>query len=111
MPRLIHKRGDGYLVRVQISRSANGKKVYVNRTCRTKKEADAVVAQLKYERNSGALVQPSKITVAEYLHAWLETIKPNVRARTQSGYADTVRLYLKPELGGLKLSALTRQHV
>ena len=37
----------------------------------TKKEAEARLAQMLHEVNTGAFVEPAKMSVAEYLKRWL----------------------------------------
>jgi hypothetical protein len=49
-----------------------------------------------------------KQTVDEYLDVWLVTIvRPSVRQRTLHGYDETLRLYVGPNLGRLRLTSVT----
>jgi integrase len=50
--------------------------------------------------------------VSAYLDRWLqESARPAIRAKTYHGYAQIVRLYLKPELGRIVLNKLGPQDV
>lgn len=51
-------------------------------------------------------------TVGEWLDYWLtEVKKPKVAPTTYVSYGNTIRLYLKPHLGTVKLEALTPAHI
>ena len=61
----------------------------------------------------GALnVQPSRLTVAQYLSHWLENVaRPRVRSSTYALYEGLIRLHVNPRIGGLQLSKLTATHI
>ena len=50
--------------------------------------------------------EPSKVTVGALLDTWLEAYAAQKRASTFHGYESNVRLYLKPEIGHIRLSKL-----
>ena len=67
-----------------------------------------LLTALMRERDLGTLVEPSRMTVDEYLNEWLKTAaKPRVRLRTYQGYEDLLDRYIRPELGPRSLSKLT----
>ena len=107
----IVKRGDKrYLVRVYLGRDlATGKRRYRNETIRgTKKEAEARLTQLQRERDTGSLIEPSRVTLNEYLDDWLESAaKTRVRQRTFDGYVQQLKAYIRPELGDAPLARIT----
>ena len=52
----------------------------------TKRQAQSECARLITEVESGEYVEPSKVTLAEFLNRWLKYIKPNVSPRTHERY-------------------------
>jgi integrase len=52
-----------------------------------------------------------KLTVANYLHKWLEIVKPTVEHGTYKPYRHHALNHIVPYLGTLKLTALRRFHV
>ncbi|OYN81700.1 tyrosine-type recombinase/integrase [Mycolicibacterium sphagni] len=58
--------------------------------------------------NGTVTVTPTEIrTVGGWLDYWLiHIVKPSVKPRTYDSYAATVRLYLKPEIGKIRLDKL-----
>ncbi|WP_433466459.1 hypothetical protein [Spirillospora sp. CA-128828] len=83
-----------------ISRSAGG--VYRRGGYRTRKAAEEVLVRLRGPTGTA-------ITVGEWLARWLR--EHAGAASTVAGYANHVRLYLSPHLGGLLLGELTVEHV
>lgn len=74
--------------------------------CRGKREAQSECARLIAEMSTGAYVEPSKLTVAQFLERWLTHIKPNVSPRTHERYAQIARKNIAPLLGSKLLSKL-----
>lgn len=107
----IIKRGtDTWLVRVFLGRDpATGKRRYLNETVKgTKKEAQQRLTRILREQDTGTFVEPSKLTVNDYLDQWLETAaRPRLRANTYTGYEKMLRVYVRPTLGGYRLDKLT----
>ena len=50
-------------------------------------------------------------TVGQYLAAWIETVKPQIRNSSWRRYGDYVRVHLMPELGRIALTHLSPQHI
>lgn len=61
-------------------------------------------AQAKID--SGTFIAPSSITVAEWLEYWQNMLLRDVKASTKQRYGMDVRLYILPNIGKVKLSAL-----
>jgi integrase len=72
----------------------------------TKREAQVECARLISEIQNGTSVEPSKITVAQFLDQWLEFIEPQVAPRTHERYGEIVHTYLAPALGTTFLTKL-----
>jgi integrase len=65
----------------------------------TKRQAQVACARLISEIQTGAVVEPGRITVARFLDQWLEYIKPQVAPRTHERYTEIIHTYLAPALG------------
>jgi integrase len=72
-------------------------------------EARAERAKIISDRSRGALVKPTKATLAEAVTAWLEG-RRNLRPSTQRNYADSLRL-VSDRLGYIQLQNLTKAHL
>jgi integrase len=75
----------------------------------TKKPADAELAKIVTSLNDGSYVEPSKITVREFLERWLrDYVDLHVpKENTGRGYRTIVRSHLIPSLGAIPLAKLT----
>ena len=96
---------------VHIGKDSNGKKRYKWVTCRTKREAEAKLAELIYQANTGVLTSP-KGTVGEFITRWLtEYAKPNLSPRTFEGYESIYRAHLDGALGKIPLKNLKPEYI
>lgn len=97
-----------WTIRVDIGKDENGKRKQKTWTVRgTKKEAQADLARVLNELNTGQYVEPTRMTVAEYLEKWLEDYaKSNVDRQTYALYERRVRIHLIPALGHHRLARL-----
>jgi integrase len=78
----------------------------------TRRDADAKLTQVLGELQNGDFVEPTKITVGEWLDRWLEErVKPALRPGTYDSYAAHVRLHLKPVFGDVPLQQLRAGHL
>lgn len=103
----IIKRGDRtWVVRIFMGRDEKGKRHYANHTIHgTKKDAETYRNACVRDKDLGVFVEPAAITINEYLDKWLETAaRPRLRERTFESYEDVLRLYIRPAIGGKKLS-------
>src|SRR5512139_3544501 len=75
----------------------------------TRQQAEQKLTELTGEVQRGEFVEPSKLTVGEWLDEWLEkAIRPPRRtANTYKSYVGVVQNNLKPGLGHLLLQQLT----
>jgi hypothetical protein len=104
------RRGENaWCVRVYAGRDAHGKRSYINQTVHgTKRDADQELRKLLAQRDTGRLHVKPKPPVDEYLDVWLETVvRPSVRQRTLHSYDEALRLYVRQNLGRLKLASVT----
>ena len=103
-----------YRVVIECGRDpATGKrKRIVRRVEGRKADAEAVLEQLKAELRQGTYVEPSKMTVAEWLHTWLHEYKKlELRPTTWESYEVIIRNHLVPTIGALPLQALRPEHI
>lgn len=99
-------------VRVDMVDPVTGKRRQPQRTYKTKREAEAGMAQWLVEIERGTAVNTSKMTVGEYLQDWLTTsARHRVRPTTFESYQKLVRSYILPVLGAVPLQKLTPTQV
>jgi integrase len=74
----------------------------------TKRDAEQKLAELLRQANRNELVEPSKLTLGQWLDTWLDTaIKPpNKRLRSYETYRSVITRHLKPTLGHIRLQQL-----
>lgn len=99
-----------WLVRVFRGRDPNtGKKKYFNKQVSgNKKDAQTYLNKVLREIDQGSFVDPSPITLDEYLNKWLEAAaRPRLAPNTFEHYEDILKRYVRPALGNHKLSKLT----
>jgi integrase len=77
-----------------------------------KKDAERELTRLLHEINIGAYVEPSRMSLSDYLDRWLEHYaRPSVSAKTFERYEEIIRLHLKPALGYHPLSKPQPLHI
>jgi integrase len=70
-----------------------------------RRDAEAAASQLDVQRQQGTYVEPDKMTVTEWFATWIGTL--DLRPSTIKSYTDTLRLYVEPDLGAIRLQKLT----
>jgi len=77
-----------------------------------KKEAEKELAKHLNDYNTGSFVEPSKLTVGEFLKRWLvDYAETKVSPKTLERYRGIVDQHLIPELGHLPLARLQPLHI
>jgi integrase len=77
-----------------------------------KKAAEKELTRLVHEVNSGAYIEPAKLTVGEYLKRWLtDYARTNVAGKTFERYSEIVNIHLAPSLGSVLLCNLKPLHI
>jgi integrase len=76
-----------------------------------KKAAEAELARLVNQIETGAFLPPGRLTVSEFLDKWIEHIRTRVGARTLERYSSLIEHWIRPELGALPLAKLQPLHV
>ena len=78
----------------------------------TKPQAEELLNKYLRDLHDGVYVEPSDITVKEYLLQWLEDYaKPNVKPTTYGTYKNAAEKHIIPALGKLQLSKLRKSKI
>lgn len=81
----------------------------------TKKEALAALREVQQADATGKLVEPTRMTVAEYLADWLAATRNRLgHSLSATGWRDYeihVRRHITPRIGDIPLQALDRNHI
>jgi len=102
----IWKRGDTWTYQFPVTRGGRRRQISKG-GFRTKRECQDALTDALADWQKGARVEPSKITVAEYLEgSWLPLIEHAVKPTTFRGYTDIVRKRIVPLVGDVRLAEL-----
>lgn len=75
---------------------------------RTKRDALAALNEAQGALQRGLYVEPSKLTVKSFMEDhWLPAVEPGLRKSTFESYRSTIRVHIAPQLGDMRLQALT----
>ncbi|HLY58238.1 MAG TPA: site-specific integrase [Stellaceae bacterium] len=89
-----------------------GKRKVVTTTFRgQRREAMAELRRRLRSIDTSEHVDPSRVTVGQWLDTWLTSILEEVSPKTHERYAEVVRNYLRPRFGVLQLAKLTPPHI
>jgi integrase len=106
----IKQRSPGsYRLRYEVGRDpATGERVRATTTVQgTRRDAERELTKLLRAVDTNEHVDTSRMTVGEWLDHWLASIRTEISPKTHESYAEIVRCYLKPALGGVRLGKLT----
>lgn len=92
---------------------ATGKRKRIIRRVKGRKsDAEGIMVQLLSELKGGSYIEPSRITVGEWLDTWLNDYKKiDLRLTTWESYEVMARVHIKPVLGALPLQDLRPEHL
>lgn len=104
----ISKRPDGtWWARISIGYDAQGKRRRKAFYGKTRKEVQEKLTAALNEINTGIYIEPSRMTVEQWLDVWLNDYKKlSLKQKTYSNYSNIIRLYINPEIGDIKLKDL-----
>lgn len=78
----------------------------------TRREVIDLQTKALREIATGTALDPTKVSVAEYLAHWLETVvRPGLAILTYERHEATIRNHLVPALGGVPLTKLSAAHL
>src|SRR5881397_4061320 len=70
----------------------------------TKREAEAELVRLKAGADAGTYIDPSKVTLSEFIGRWLRDWAPaNVTPKTIERYRQLTSLHVEPHLGASRI--------
>jgi len=103
----VWQRPDGlWACRVSDGYDGNGKRRRFTAYGTTKQKALSELAKLKGQSLTGTLLDPSRVTVAQFLADWIEASKASWRPATLAHHEGIIRLHINPFLGGFLLRRL-----
>ncbi|MBQ1794517.1 MAG: tyrosine-type recombinase/integrase [Treponema sp.] len=76
-------------------------------TGKTQKEVAQKLREITAEIDRGTYVEPSKLTLAQWLERWQAEYLVGVKPSTANLYKECIRLYILPHLGDARLDKLT----
>jgi integrase len=102
------KRGETWSYVLYLGRGPDGKKQqkWVG-GFRTRREAEAALTEALERVRTGTWADPGRQTVGEYLEDWLTAVRPSLRSSTATSYEHTLRKWVVPRIGHLRLGALS----
>lgn len=104
----IRKRGSTYSIVVDVGLDENGKRKqkWIS-GFKTKKEAEAALAELINEVESGTFIMSNNVKVDKFLKYWLDNYaKPNLSPTTVYGYEIIIEKHLTPFFKDIELQKL-----
>ncbi len=98
----IEKRGNSWRLSVYLGKDpVTGKERRLRKTVRgSKKDAQKELRDLLHSIDNGTFVQPTKMTVEQYLEQWLKMHKPNIEPTTHDWYTMVCRKHMAPRTWG-----------
>ena len=92
--------------------AATGKRRIATATVRgTRKDAEKELRRLLRSLDTGEHVDPTRMTVRQWLTTWLATIQQEVASRSHERYASIINQHLIPALGALQINKLAPAHI
>jgi integrase len=99
-------------IRISLGCDPDGKRRFISKTVRgTLTEAKRELTRLLSAIDVGEHVDPSRVTLGDWLDTWITATKAEVSGKTHERYAEIVRCYLRPALGAIPLQKLTTTHI
>lgn len=101
-------KGKKYKIVIEAGKDpSTGKRRRVTRNIDGRKpDAEREMAKIIQELEQGIYIEPSKMTVAEYLKYWLGAYGGNLAPSTYASYERIINTHLTPGLGGIELLKL-----
>lgn len=78
---------------------------------KTQREASAKLKAALQQVDAGSWIEPSKMTVGDWLDVWLRDYLNHTTGRTKETYECAVNKWFKPTFGNVRLASFTEMHV
>jgi len=96
-----------YMGKIMIGYKSDGKPNRVSVYGKTRKEVSDKLIKLANEVIVGTYIQPTKLTVGEWMKTWLKDYKSlNLKQRTYDTYETQINTHIIPEIGKIELKEL-----
>ena len=104
----IYQHKDGrWIGMITAGYDADGKRIRKSFSGRTRQEVAEKVNAALAEVADGSYIEPTDITLGEWLDRWMTTYKKaQLKQNTYDSYAAQIRIHIKPALGGTQLAKL-----
>jgi site-specific recombinase XerD len=105
----LFKRKDGYWVGgIELPPGPDGKRRYKRVVRKSRNDAIAELRKIKVELDAGRITTAATTTVEKWMDYWQREILPhrNLKPETNKTYRTTIRLYIVPYIGALRLDRL-----
>ena len=104
----VFQRGDTWYIRYDEPFGSDGKRKQRMISCKgmTKRQAEQKLRDILSELNHGTYIDPTKISVGQYMKDWLKRAESNVAPSTWEGYAEYVLRHIIPGIGGNRMDQL-----
>jgi integrase len=86
--------------------AVTGKQIQRTITGKTQKEVAQKLRELTHELDAGTYIEPSKMTVADWMDIWLRDYLGNVKDATSANYEYLTRVHINPTIGQARLESL-----
>src|SRR6476469_3622477 len=91
---------------------ATGKRRMATTTIKgNRRAAEKELRRLLWTLDTGEHVDPTRMTVREWLATWLAAVREEVSPKTYERYSEIVNNFLAVELGALSVAKLTAAHI
>jgi integrase len=88
-----------------------GKQIQKSISGKTQKEVAQKLKAATTAIDQGTYIEPSKITVGQWLELWQAEYLGNIKPSTQSSYKATIKNHINPNIGALRLESLTTHQI
>ena len=106
------KKGTSWRIRFVTGYNEHGRPIVRSHTVKgTKREAEVKLRELLKEVDNGTFVEPSNITLEEFINKWFETHRQGISHSTELRYKVDIKNHIIPGLGSIKMQKLTTMQV
>ena len=108
----VRRRGSGWLVTIELGRDpATGKRRRAHLTTTTRREAEREFAKRRHDVDTGLEIEPTRLTLSQYIERWLSTARVNLAPTTHHRYEGLIHHQVIPYIGHVSLAKLRPIHV
>jgi len=107
----IGQQGELWYAEVSLGYLENGKRNRKRVYAPSKQEAQILLRELQVQADLGETTKATTITVGQLFDTWLGAFQASWATGTYQCHEKHIRLYLRNELGGVRLAKLTALHV